>query len=692
MDRNQAKIKIDQLRAEIEAHNRKYYLEAKPVISDQAFDKLLRELVDLEKRFPEWITADSPSQRVGGEPLEAFRSVVHSVPMLSLDNTYSEAELREFDERVRKGLAGVSSWKKSGDLFRDGTVEYFVEQKVDGVSISLRYENGVLVRAASRGDGRSGDDITANIKTIRSIPLRLEFPGKRARMKIPALLEVRGEAYIPRGQFERINREREQRGEELFANPRNACAGSLKLLDSREVASRKLDAFIHGLAEIRGGEKPTTQSDLYHYVKGLGFKVIPDGKKFRGIEAVWDWIKEFEPRRASLEYDIDGMVVKVNSFEHHAVLGTTAKSPRWMIAFKYAAEQAETVLEDIQLQIGRTGVVTPVAYLKPVQLCGTTVSRASLHNFDEIDRLDARVGDAVIVEKSGEIIPKVIRVLSEKRTRFLRKFVPPQKCPVCNGLLTRSDEEVAVRCGDPCCPAQIRARIRHFASRDAMDIEGLGAKWVDQLVEKGLIRDLADLYSLDREKILAMERMGEKSAQNLLKGIEESKERPLERLIFGLGIPQVGERAAGLLAQRFGNLDGLSKAELQALAEVHEIGEVTAAAIVDFFARSDVKRTIERLRKAGVQFNRVEKVAAAGPFRDKGFVLTGTLSKMERREAERWIKKLGGRVSGSVSAKTDAVIVGKEPGSKLAVAQKLGVRILEEEAFFRMLKQAGVPE
>ncbi len=684
MTKTQAQREIKKLRLQIERHNRHYYVEARPAISDFEFDALMRRLIELEKEFPDLAAPDSPSQRVGGEPLKTFQQVKHALPMLSLDNTYSLKELEDFDERVCKGLVkgGAAAAHGQNDLF-GAEVEYFAEEKIDGVSIALKYENGMLVLGATRGNGEIGDDITENIKTIRSIPLKIQS-------KPPKLLELRGEVFLSRSQFDKINHEKEKNGEDLFANPRNACAGSLKLLDSKVVASRKLDAFIHGLPNIKGGPAFKTHVEAMTFLKSLGFKTIPNAKLCRGMKEISRFIETYSEKRAGLDYDTDGLVIKVNSFEEQKILGVTTKAPRWMIAYKYAAERAETTLEDIKIQVGRTGVLTPVANLKPVALGGTTVSRASLHNQDEIERLDARIGDRVLIEKSGEIIPKVVDVLKNKRAKALPKFHYPKQCPVCGGEVRKIGEEVAVRCMNPACPAQLKARVRHFAQRNAMDIEGLGSVWADQFVEKGQIRHLEDIYALDFDQVMAMERMGKKSTENLFQGIRESKDRPLHRLIFALGIPDVGEHAAYILANRFGSLEALAKADLDALTAVPEVGPVTAQSAFDFFRNKSAVRMIEKLREAGVSFDRVERPVMETPFSGKTCVVTGTLEKLERSEAEALLRRLGAKPSGSVSKKTDFLVVGENPGSKVVKAKTLGVRIMTEKEFYKLLKESGV--
>jgi len=673
LDRAEAKKEIDRLAREIEHHNYQYYVEAKPVISDFEFDKLMRRLIELETAFPEFRSPDSPSQRVGGEPLKVFKTVEHKIPMLSLDNTYTFEELADFDKRVKKFLA-------------KDKVAYFVEEKIDGVSISLTYEKGRLVLGATRGDGRFGDDVTENIKTVRAIPLSIPAPGATFKGKIPDILEVRGEVYLPEASFEKINKEKEKKGEELFANPRNACAGSLKLLDPKIVAGRGLNIFVHGLGTLKGGERtPKSQSEAFEFFRGLGFRTIEYTKRAADIHEVETFIKNFQSKRDSLDYDIDGMVVKADSFEDQRALGQTTHAPRWMIAYKYPAERRETVIEGIQIQVGRTGALTPVAILKPVRVSGTTVSRASLHNRDEIERLDVRIGDHALVEKSGEIIPKVMEVLKEKRKKSLPKFKFPEKCPVCGGRVQSFGDEVAVRCVNFGCPAQLKARVRHYAQRDAMDIEGLGEVWINTFVEKGFLKDVADIYYLDFEKVKNLERMGEKSARNLFDGIETSKKRTLDRLIFGLGILNVGERAAHLLAQNFKSLDRIAQISQEELSSIREIGPVTAESLVRFFKEPGTKKVLQKLERALVRFNLVEEVKKSGPLAGKSVVVTGTLERHSRTEIEALIRRLGAHPSGSISRKTDFLLAGKEPGSKLTKAKELGIKVLSESEFEKLI-------
>lgn len=674
LNRVEAKREIEKLREEIERHNYKYYVEAKPLISDFEFDKLMRRLVDLEEAFPEFLIPESPSQRVGGVPLKQFRTVEHKYPLLSLDNTYTFDELRDFDKRVKKFLG-------------QDRVDYFAEEKIDGVSISLIYKKGKLALGATRGDGRFGDDVTENIKTIRSIPLSIPVPGASYEGRVPDFLEVRGEIFMPEASFEKLNKEKEKKGEEFFANPRNATAGSLKLLDPKMVAERGLSIFVHGLVQLEGiSSRPKGQSEAFEFMKSLGFRPIECTRRCKNIQEVEDFIQWFQPKRDSLDYETDGIVVKADAYEDQKALGQTTHSPRWAIAYKYPAERKETVVEGISIQVGRTGTLTPVAHLKPVKISGTTVSRASLHNKDEIERLDVRIGDHVMVEKSGEIIPKVMEVLKEKRKKTQPKFKYPEKCPVCGGRAERLGEEVAVRCINFACPAQLKARVRHYAQRSAMDIEGLGEVWIDTFVEKGFIKDLADIYFMDQSRVQSLERMGEKSAENLFKGIEASKNRPLPRLIFGLGILNVGERAADLLAQKFKSLERLEKATQEELSSIREIGPVTAESIVKFFKESGTQKVIGKLKKAVVRFDLVEEIKTRGPIAGKTIVVTGTLKNFSRTEIETLIRRLGGHPSGSVSKKTQFLVAGVEAGSKLAKAKELGVKILSESEFEKLIK------
>jgi len=643
-----------------------YYVENNPVISDYEYDKLYRELVELEEKYPEFRRPDSPTQRVGGQPLKEFKTVEHKIPMLSIDNTYSEEELLEFDERVKR-MADVKE------------VDYVVELKIDGVAVSLIYENGIFVLGASRGDGYRGDDITENLKTIKTLPLSIDY-------KEP--LEVRGEVYMRKDDFERLNEERKKNGEVLFANPRNATAGSLKLLDPKIVAQRNLQLFVYaGIVK----NKFSTHWEILEFLKKLRFPVNPNRKHAKNIKEVIEYCKEWEEKRHSLPYGIDGMVVKVNSLELQERLGTTTKSPRWVVAYKFPAEQVTTILKDVVVQVGRTGVLTPVAILEPVQISGTIVSRATLHNFDEIKRLGVKIGDRVFVEKGGEIIPKIVKAIPEARTGNEKDIPIPEKCPVCGSKVVRDEAEVAIRCPNVRCPAQVKERIVHFASRNAMDIEGLGSKWVNIFVDKGFLSDYGDIYYLkDRYKeLISLERMAEKSVNNLLNAIERSKNRPLANLIFALGIRHIGIHASEILAERFKSIDEIAKADFDTLANIREIGPIMAKSIIEFFSNPENLKVIEKLRKAGVKMEReeeeekVEKILSG-----KTFVITGTLDNYTRAEITELIKKLGGNVTNSVSRKTDYLICGKEPGSKLQKAKSLGIKIISEKEFEEMIKKS----
>ncbi len=662
MDKEKAKKEIERLRREIEEHNYRYYVLAQPIISDYEFDLLLKRLEELEKQFPEFITPDSPTQRVGGEPLKEFKTVTHEIPMLSLDNTYNYDELREFDERVKKVVPKPV---------------YLVQQKIDGVAVALRYENFRLVLGATRGDGLHGDDITQNLKTINSVPLRL-----RKEVKGFERFEVRGEVYLPRQEFVRLNEEREEEGEPVFANPRNAAAGTLKLLDPREVKKRKLDCFIHTVPKPPKGYE--RDSDTIAVLKELGFKVTPPSLLFDGIEGVIDFCEKWQKERTGLPYDVDGMVIKLDRYRDREELGTTEKSPRWAVAYKYPPEEKETRVKRIFVNVGRLGTVTPVAELEPVFLSGTTVTHSTLHNMDEVERLDVREGDTVVVHKAGEIIPQVLRVVKEKRPPGTKKFKMPERCPVCGTKLFKEADEVAWRCVNASCPAQLVARLLHFGSRQALDIEGLGEKLVEQLVKKGLVKNFADLYELKLEQLIELERMGKKSAENLLQALSESKKRPFARVLFGLGIRHIGIHAARLLAQHFGSIERLMSAKEDEIAQVPGIGPAVAESLKNFFSDKENRELINRLKRAGLQF---EEKGATGPkpLAGKRFVLTGTLEHYTREAATEKILALGGTVSSSVSKNTDYVVVGKEPGSKLDKARALGVKTIDEDEFRRLI-------
>ena len=671
MTLTEARREVERLRQAIRRHDRLYYVEASPEISDHEYDRLVTTLQQLEAEFPQLVTPDSPTQRVAGQPLKTFPVVRHRVPMLSLDNTYSHEELRAFDARVRKFLGGEA-------------VAYVVELKFDGVSVSLTYRGGRLLRGATRGDGEQGDDITANLKTIRAVPLTLDLPARR----LPARLEIRGEVYMPRKAFEQLNRARERAGEPLFVNPRNAAAGSLKLLDPRLVAERHLNLFCYGVAAVEG--RPfATHHEVLTFLREAGCRINPHWKRCGSVEEVLRTCDGWVDRRTSLEYDIDGMVVKVDSLAQQSRLGVTAKSPRSMIAYKFPAVRVTTRLLDIEVQVGRTGALTPVAHLEPVFVAGTTVSRASLHNEDEIARKDVRLGDWVVIEKAGEIIPQVVAVVTAKRTGHERKFTMPAHCPACGGPVARDPEAVAVRCESAACPAQLKERLVHFAQRAAMDIEGLGDVMAEQLVKAGLVKDVGDLYRLTKADVLTLERMGDLSAENLLRGIKQSKTRPLDRLIFALGIRHVGATVAEVLAQRFGALEALRAATVGDLEAIDQVGPVVAQAVVHAFRQSSTKTVLEKLRAAGVAPAPVRRPEVPQTLAGMTLVVTGTLTRYSRAEAESAIRAHGGTVGSSVTRRTRYVVAGREPGSKHERAAQLGVAILDEDGFVKLLKGAG---
>ena len=657
---------MDELKDIIRRHDHLYYVNNAPEISDGEYDRIYRNLKDLEAEHPELVTPDSPTQRVGGEPSKGFSTVKHIVPMLSMDNTYSAEEIRDFDRRVRKNLNGRK-------------VEYVVELKFDGVSISLLYENGYFVRGATRGDGENGEDVSGNLKTIRSLPL--DFSGEIK--KAPSVIEVRGEAYMTKKAFDRINRGKEDREEELFANPRNAAAGSLKLLDPKEVAKRGLDMFVWGIGHYEGVSFKK-HTEVLDYLKDAGFKINPHYKICTDIEDVIAFCDSWEPKKDKLDFNIDGMVLKVNDISDRQTLGFTSKSPRWAIAYKFPAEKALTEVLDVIFGVGRTGTVTPVAILKPVQLSGTTVSRATLHNFDEIERLGVKIGDKVYVEKSGEIIPKVLSVSKENRTGREKEIQIPGKCPACGSRLVRDPEEVALRCDNITCPAQIKEAILHFASRNAMDIEGMGDAIVDQLVDKGLIKDYGDIYFLKAEDVMKLDRMAEKSARNLIEAIDRSRANELNRLIFGLGIRHVGERAAWVLAEAFGSIDKLKNAAAEDLLKIRDMGPVAAGSVRDFFGTKENLDLIKKLESADLKMVPPRKEASA-KLSGKTVVITGALKSMSRQEAEDLVRRYGGTASSSVSKKTDMLVAGSESGSKLEKARALGVRVVTEDEFKKIM-------
>ncbi len=654
---------LQKLREELWEHNRRYYVEDSPSISDYEYDMLMRRLKAIESEHPELTTPDSPTQRVGGEALSAFESVTHEVPMDSLQDVFSKEELSEFDSRVKA-------------TFPDA--EYAVELKIDGLSVAIEYQNGVLFRGVTRGDGVVGEDVTQNIKTIKSLPLKIE--------NAPSRLIIRGEVYMPRDTFIRLNEDREAKGETLFANPRNAAAGSLRQLDPKICASRELDIIIFNIQLVEG-KNFETHSESLSYLKSLGFKVSPEYSVFSTVDDAYSEIERLGNMRDELPFNIDGAVLKVNRLDMRSELGSTSKFPKWAAAYKYPPEQKETKLLDIILQVGRTGVLTPNAVLEPVHISGVTVSRATLHNRDFIKERDIMIGDTVIVQKAGDIIPEIVGVVKEKRTSDVVPFKMPETCPVCGSRVFSDEGEAAVRCVNAECPAQRIRNIIHFASRDAMDIEGLGPAVVEQLIEAELIRDAADLYTLKAEKISEIDRMGEKSANNLINAIEKTKANDLSRLIFALGIRHVGQKAGKSLARSFGSLDALMEADAESLKSVFDVGDAMAESVIRWFSLPASRDFVEKLRAAGVNFTALAE-KASDAFAGKTFVLTGALTKFTRSEAEEKIEALGGKASSSVSKKTSFVVAGEAAGSKLTKANSLGVPVLTEDEFLEMLREA----
>ena len=662
--------KIEELREKIRYHNYRYYVLDNPTVSDAEYDQLMRDLIELEEKYPRYITLSSPTQRVGVEPVSGFSTVKHITPMFSLANAFLIEELRAFDQRVKK-------------LIPQKKLEYVVELKIDGLAVALVYENGVFIRGATRGNGVNGEEITSNLRTIKTIPLKLFGEN------IPLRIEVYGEVYMKKSDFKKLNKERTKREENLFANPRNAAAGSVRQLDPRITAQRHLDTFIYR-ATFPEGNNLNTHMEVLNYLKKIGFKVNPHIKLCQNIGEAINYCQKWIEKKEELDYEIDGMVIKVNSLRMREELGSTTRSPRWAIAYKFPAQQVTTKVQGIIVQVGRTGALTPVAMLDPVRISGSVVQRATLHNEDEIRRKDIRIGDIVLIQKAGEIIPEVVKVIKEKRTGKETEFLMPTQCPVCGAKVFRPEGEVASRCNSLTCPAQIKERIRHFASRNAMDIEGLGPAIIDQLVEKGLIKDISDLYFLERDDVISLERIAEKSADNLLDAIEKSKKKFLANLIYGLGIRYVGVHTAEVITKYYPTLDKIKKANLEELIEINEIGPKIAESIVLFFKEKENLAIIQRLRSTGLNFSqkqeeemRKEKVTQI--LAGKQFVLTGTLKDFTRTQAKEIISELGGRVTGSVSKKTDYVVAGEDPGSKYRKAQKLGVLIINEEEFKKII-------
>ena len=657
--------RVEELRREIRRHEHLYYVANQPEIADAEYDALERELRDLEAAHPELVTPDSPTQRVGEKPSEGFAAFAHRVPMLSLDNTYSEEELREFEQRIFRAVG-------------QREMTYVAELKIDGVSIALHYEGGRLARAVTRGDGVRGDDVTPNVRAIRAVPLALKGDD------VPSELEVRGEVFFPRSRFERLNEEREARGEEPFANPRNSTSGTLKSLDARVVAARGLDVYLYSVAHVAGA-RLTGQWDALQHLKAWGLRTNPTSRRCQGLDEVLAFLAEWQDQRERLEYDIDGVVVKVDSLALQRELGFTSKFPRWAIAYKYPARQATGRVEQIAVYVGRTGKLTPVAHLEPVALGGVTVSRATLHNEEEVARKDVREGDTVLIERGGDVIPKVVQVIESKRPPDAKPWTPPETCPVCGSPAIKAEGEVDRRCPNASCPAQVEERLKHYARREAMDIEGLGDALVRQLMEKGLVRDFAGLYRLTMDDLVSLDRMAEKSAGNLLAQIEASKGRDLHRLLFGLGIRFVGERAASLLARHLRSADALAAAEAEAIEAIPGIGPVVAQSVRDWFADEHNRELVAALRGAGVRMEETAAAPTSDALAGKSFVLTGGLETLSRDQAKSAIEAQGGRVATSVSKKTDYVVVGQDPGSKLDKAKELGVTCLDEAQFKELL-------
>ncbi len=656
-DINQVRERIEILRREIDRHNYRYHVLDQPEISDAEFDELLRELQQLEEKYPQLQDPDSPTRRVGGEPLASFETLEHKVPMLGLDNAFSEEDLIDFADRVKR-LSGLEE------------LDYFCELKIDGLAVSLQYEEGLFKRGSTRGDGYSGEDITRNLRTIRQIPLKL--PEEVS-------LEVRGEVYINKKDFEKLNRRREEEGLMVFANPRNAAAGSVRQLDPRLAAKRPLKLFLYGLGQHN--LNLSTQEELLGYLDKMKLPVNPNRTICRGIDEVRDYVRIWQDKKLELPYEIDGVVVKVNNLALQQELGFTARSPRWAIAYKYPPEEKVTRVLDIEVNIGRTGTITPVALLEPVTLSGTTVRRASLHNEDLIIDKGILIGDSVVVHKAGEIIPEVLKVVEDKRSGTEKEFRMPANCPSCGSEAIRLSGEAARRCLNPSCPAQLVEKLVHFASRRAMDIEGLGPAVAEMLYNHDLVRDVGDLYYLNTEDLISLPRMAEKSAENLINALEKSKDNPLRRLLFGLGIRFVGEKAARLLAERFETMDRLSEASQEELTEIDEIGPKIGEAVEQFFKTDETDPVLEKLRKAGVNFTEPKLQAASNVFEGKTFVFSGALNDYTRDQAKALVEERGGQVSSSVSKKTDYLVAGDDPGSKLDKAEKLGVEVIDEAQF-----------
>ena len=657
---DEATKKAEELRVQLDRWSREYYVLDQPTVEDYIYDKTYAELVAIEEQYPDLITADSPTQRVGGKILSAFEKVTHDIPLYSLNDVFNKEELLAFDQRVQKAIGHP--------------VDYCCELKIDGLSVSLRYENGEFVRGATRGDGSVGENITENLKTVRSVPIKL---------KEPMSIEVRGECFMPKRSFVKLNQKNEEEGKAVFANPRNAAAGSLRQLDSKITAKRNLDTFLYTVADF-GPMQATTQYEALEELDKIGFHTNHEKRLCHSIEEVWAFIEEYHEKRKALPYEIDGIVIKVNDFSIQDQLGFTVKAPRWATAYKFPPEEVETVIEEIEWTVGRTGVVTPTAIMTPVRVAGTTVSRASLHNGDYIQMKDIRLNDTVQIYKAGDIIPEVAQVILDKRPKDSEPYKMPEQCPVCHSELVHLDEEVALRCINPKCPAQMKEGLNHFVSRNAMNIDGLGPRVLEQMYDKKLVADVADLYKLTEEELLTLDKIKEKSANNILTAIDNSKDNSVERLIFGLGIRHVGAKAAKILAEHFGDLETLSRSDFESIIQLDTIGDIIADSVVTYFDNEEVHELMEELKQAGVNLEykgirSTQLKEVESPFKNKTIVLTGKLTRFTREEAKETIENLGGKVTGSVSKKTDIVVAGEDAGSKLTKAQELGVEVWTED-------------
>ncbi|HFK9611064.1 TPA: NAD-dependent DNA ligase LigA [Enterococcus faecium] len=657
---DEAAKRAEELRTRLNQWSREYYVEDKPTVEDYVYDKEYAELVAIEEQYPDLITSDSPTQRVGGKVLEGFEKVTHDIPLYSLNDVFSKEELIAFDQRVQKAVGRV--------------VDYCCELKIDGLSVSLRYEDGNFVRGATRGDGTVGENITENLKTVRSVPIKL---------KEPMNIEVRGECFMPKRSFVQLNQDREAEGKDIFANPRNAAAGSLRQLDSKITAKRNLDTFLYTVADF-GPMQAKTQYDALEELEKIGFHTNREKRLCHSIDEVWSYIEEYHDKRVDLPYEIDGIVIKVNEFSLQDQLGFTVKAPRWAAAYKFPPEEVETLIENIEWTVGRTGVVTPTAIMTPVRVAGTTVSRASLHNGDYIKLKDIRLKDTVLIYKAGDIIPEVSQVVLDKRPKDSEEYQLPTHCPVCGSELVHLDEEVALRCINPKCPAQMKEGLNHFVSRNAMNIDGLGPRVLEQMYDKKLVADVADLYKLTEEELLTLDKIKEKSANNILTAIDNSKDNSVERLIFGLGIRHVGAKAAKILAEHFGDLETLSKSDYESIIALDTIGDIIADSVVTYFSNEEVHELMNELKQAGVNFEykglrNAQLQEVESPFKEKTVVLTGKLTRFTREEAKETIENFGGKVTGSVSKKTDIVVAGEDAGSKLTKAQELGIEVWTED-------------